>query len=781
MAAAARIERGGVRCRTWEQLDVSGGLIISEILAAIRSSDVAVFEITNLNHNVMFELGFAIGSRSKIWVLRDTSFVDAERVWKQMRTLTTVGYTGYTNSEEISQAFFAERPDYRDRTIYDDMIGPILQPEHEPSVFYVRSLYDTDAARSLTRRIHGEEKRAIRVVEADPRESSHYPIGWYAQQIYAASGVLAHFDDPERVGSDVHNARSALVAGVALGMDKPLLMLAAETYSAPIDYRDLLYVYRTADRCVTRADSWLTDVLSSAYTRLGEVARRESRLRLATELRSLRLGEHVAENESDVLPEYFVRTAAYEEVLRRRTTVFVGRKGTGKSANALAAYEELMADRRQLVCLIKPYAYELNAVLALLERYTERDQKGYVIESLWKFLLYSEIALAAYSEIQDRPFPVASDSAEAALVNYLDEADFLTADFAVRLERTIENLIEIPSSGSIEGQRVAISERLHSRVIAELRRLLADALRDKVRVAILIDNLDRAWERGADTGRLAEFILGLLTAAEQLEGEFRRESGRREALSVTLAIFLRSDIYDQVSAAAAEPDKIPLARLEWRDPELLIQILEERYLVTREGSGLPDELWTKYFCDEVHGVDTRNYITWRTLPRPRDIVYFANAAITAAINHRDPRVEERDILSAEKDYSQFALEVLEVEDTGAYGPFGEVFFEFIGVDAVLSRIDVSDILGRAGVSTEDMEEAVEYLRSLSFLGLETDEGKFEFAEDPKDLAKIAALSRRRGESGGVDRRYAVHPAFRPYLEIPDVDLPPGQLMLVEHA
>jgi hypothetical protein len=443
----------------------------------------------------------------------------------------------------------------------------------------------------------------------------------------------------------------------------------------------------------------------------------------------------------------------------------------------LAARDELAADRRLLVCLIKPYAYELNAIVALLERYRERDQKGYVVESLWKFLLYTEIALAAYNEIQNRPYPVVTDSAEAALVNYLDEAGFLTMDFAVRLERTIEDLIGIPGSESLEAQRLAISEQLHTRVIAELRRLLIEALREKVRIAVLIDNLDRAWEQGPGAEQLAEFVLGLLTAAEQLEGEFRREAGRREPLAVTLAIFLRSDIFDQVTTIAAEPDKIPLARLEWRDPELLLQVLEDRYLAAREGNGLPDELWEKYFCATVRGVPVREYITWRILKRPRDIVYFANAAITAAINHRDPRVEERDVLFAESDYSQFALEVLEVEDNGEYGPFQEIYFEFFSAPTPLSRVDVCAALQRAGVPESDSANAIEYLRSLSFLGLETDLEKFEFAEGPKEQAKIAALAARRAESENRVPRYVVHPAFRPYLEIHDGDLPPGQLLI----
>ena len=77
----------------------------------------------------------------------------------------------------------------------------------------------------------------------------------------------------------------------------------------------------------------------------------------------------------------------------------------------------------------------------LLEKYRSRDQKGFLIESLWKFLLYSEIALAAYREIEARPAGMAADEAEATLMRYLDDAEFMAADFSVRLERVVEALL----------------------------------------------------------------------------------------------------------------------------------------------------------------------------------------------------------------------------------------------------------------------------------------------------------------------------------------------------
>ena len=56
--AAKRLgETAGIKPKIWESLGVGGRLVISEITKAIKAADLAVFEVTALNQNVMFELG----------------------------------------------------------------------------------------------------------------------------------------------------------------------------------------------------------------------------------------------------------------------------------------------------------------------------------------------------------------------------------------------------------------------------------------------------------------------------------------------------------------------------------------------------------------------------------------------------------------------------------------------------------------------------------------------------------------------------------------------------
>lgn len=773
--AARLIDRSvpEVTCSTWESLKVGGKLVITPILAAIDGARVAVFEVTELNENVMFELGYAIGSKSAVWLLRDPTEKHASPKWDKMRTLTTVGFSPYANSEHIKVAFIKDRPDLQNYTIYEDVIEPSLEPRSTPALFYIRSLHETEAASALTRRVHEEERQGLRVITADPNESAVLPLAWYAQQIYAASGVVVHFESPKRQDAEVHNARCALIAGLAKGMGQPLLMLAQEEYLSPVDYRDLLYIYGTARYCVSHTDGWLTRVLEPAYQEIRAGKVRASRLQLSTELKSLRFGDHVAENEADVLTEYFLETPAFDEVIARKTTVFVGRKGAGKSANFLQAAERLRQDKRHLVCEIKPYGYEIEAVIRLLRHYSERDEKGYVVESLWKFLLYSEIALAAAAEITSRPYGVPRDSAEWELAKYLDDAEFLTQDFGIRLERTVGRLVEIPGATGVGARRAAISEALHHGVISELRQLLFRALTHKTRVAVLVDNLDKAWDRSADVEQLAVFLLGLLTSVESIESEFARQVERAQAPPVTLAVFVRSDIFRHVVRAAAEPDKIPTSRIQWTDSELLLRVVEERYLATREHAAEPDELWHQYFCATVRDAATRDYIAARVLPRPRDIVFFCNAAITAAINHRRSRIEEDDILAAEAVYSEFAFEALQVEDVGEHGDLELIVLRFAGAPATSSAEDVRQVLREASVAEEALDAVVTRLRSLSFLGMEVAQDRFDYADEEREMHRADTLAARLSTTRGESARFAIHPAFRAYLQIEEPKITPG--------
>jgi hypothetical protein len=165
---------------TWEGLYVTGRVLIDEITRAIGEAEVSVFDVTRPNQNVLFELGFAIGKDRKIWLLPDPSDEEAKRTWETLRTLTTIGYAAYSNSEQIRARFVRELPHQSETTIYRSSVVPNLRPVDRPRLFYLPSPYDTDASRAISERVYAEKGRGISVISADPSESSTYSLAWYA-------------------------------------------------------------------------------------------------------------------------------------------------------------------------------------------------------------------------------------------------------------------------------------------------------------------------------------------------------------------------------------------------------------------------------------------------------------------------------------------------------------------------------------------------------------------------------------------------------------------------
>ena len=755
-----------VHLKTWEECRVGGKVIMQEICNEIIQAELFCADLTGINPNVMFELGYAIARNKRIWLLLDPTLSESRNDFNQLKLLTTIGYAQYTNSDDITKSFYKDKPFIDlENTIFNQSIKPNLSPiQADQILLYLKSRHDTEPSNRITKRIQNTK---IPLIVDDPRESAIQTLSWYGQKIYGARGVLCHLTGPAREGARLHNARYALVSGLTFGFSKSLLMLSEGDYLAPIDYRDLLKCYRTASESIKYLEEWLLPLEENSLEGRGAQLQYAEVLKLATELKGfqLKLGEHVAENEAEgLVHDYFVETTPYLEALEGRQTIFIGRKGTGKTANLLKLATTLKEDRGNLVCVIKPAAYEIESLVRLFNGYNERDTKGYVIESLWKFLLYTEMAYAIEQEIGMPQWQINDEL--KSLLHLLDEKEYaLRGDFAVRLERCIESLFSLKYQGSVEQFRKGISEVLHEGVLKELRITLGNVLAKKKRVAILVDNLDKAWTKRADLDHLSEFLLGLLAAGGRVAFDFKRSDSRKYSVNVSLAVFLRSDIFSKVTEVAREPDKLSHTRLIWDDPELLSRIVEERFISSHGGSAQPSELWTRYFCPTVKRIQTQKYIIARILPRPRDIVFLVKTAVSIAINRGHTKVEEKDILDAEQQYSQYAIDSIMVENGVTLPELESILYEFAGCQNILTEQDVRSCILKAIGQEEKLPTIVDHLVNLTFLGSEIEEGRFAFSDDPREYLKNNVLANRLVESRGGPKLFKINPAFCTYLEV----------------
>ena len=92
-------KKGQVKNKTWEQCNIGGKLVIETICDAIDEAQLFFADLTGLNANVMFELGYAIARGKRIWLILDDTYTETKNMFEQVKILTTVGYVSCCNSQ----------------------------------------------------------------------------------------------------------------------------------------------------------------------------------------------------------------------------------------------------------------------------------------------------------------------------------------------------------------------------------------------------------------------------------------------------------------------------------------------------------------------------------------------------------------------------------------------------------------------------------------------------------------------------------------------------------
>ena len=754
---------GDLKLIDWRSLNVSGKIIISEVCKKIDESDIFVCDLTTHNHNVLFELGYAIAQRKPIWITLNANHEDSSDRYRELKLITTVGYIGYSNAHELQSRLIGNFNDYQPAsTILDNFQGLVVaKKEHfSNSLFYMKSWVETKESVALQRALRGGK---LTPIFDDPQEGTGQSLAWYVENTFHASAVLAHLS-PDKHPDSRFDAKYSLAAGLAFGFGKPLLILAHKPYNTPIDFRDITFVHHSASSCLAAYNRWAQNLNRFDLTRK---SRRASRIRANLDIRNVDLGHYLAENEEDTLREYFVRTNAFNEALNTRGyMLFVGRKGSGKTANLVMLSERMERQRDTHLCVIRPSRYEFEGILNLFTLSQVKAHTGYLLDAIWKFLIYSELAYSVYKRIKARPPHAVSTDSESRFVDYFESnKDILGTEFPDRLENAFTRICELEVYSGTPEQRQKVSEILHKKVIGLLREYLGDLLNAKRRVCILIDNLDKGWERREDLADLSRFLFGLISVAPDIADDFSAEHINRPRISLSMIMFLRSDIFSYLKQNASEPDKLVYSRISWSDVELLWQIVERRF--ANFGANIANEsiYWRDFFIKEVQGQDIQQYVVERIIPRPRDMIFLFRSSLLNATNRNHVKVEEKDVVDAELEYSNFAIDLLLAEVNKVHAAMDkDLIYEFYAENEILTEYEVKERLSKRGVKEGDAYKVIDILIENSFFAPETSVDEFTFMYEDNERERIMAKWRKHIEAN-LCKRFRIHPAFHSALEI----------------
>jgi len=750
-------ESNNAKLESWKRLKISGKLLINPILEAIDDADFICVDLTGMNNNVLFELGYAIAKDKPLFLIHDDSIIDSKKKFKELDFLTTVGYCSYNNSADIVHKFYSEGIINRGEGELEALSQNIMDTDSKEALFYLKGQVDTSYSQIVTNLL-SDNSLPHRI--DDPVESRVQPLSWYIKYLKDIPALLAEFSGTHRSGFELQNMKCSFISGLALGMDKRVLMIAEVPYETPLDYKELLVKFKNEYECREAVEPFITELkndIAELFFKKKNLLNRRKRI---SKLQSLNFGEYIAEHEINNLYGYYIENVHYKNILKSEHNIVIGRKGTGKTATLYYARDVLSENKKDHVCLIKPINFEIEGLTILLTSLKDEFEKGFLIESIWKFLIYTEIAKSIYEDIKSKR-PHELEQVHFDFLKFVDENEsIIKTDFSTRLEQQIKYLEQIESKEQKEF-RVKVSEILHQGIISELRDKIISTLSEKERIIVLIDNIDKSWRKGSNLRVLSRYILGLLGVVGRISKDFRVSGNNHSGFGFHLTLFLRSDIFQFIIESAREPDKIEYTKLNWNDPEIFFRIIEERIELLSEFQISREDFWENYIVDRVNEEDLKDFVMDRIFPRPRDIIYLFNSAKNTAVSRGHEIIEEQDILSAYNDYSSWVFKSILVENGITIKEMEDFLYELVGGSAVISKEKITDLMWRAGLSTssENVDKFISHLESLTVVGPEVNENKFKFNYDYEDSKKIEVQAKKYGSN-----RFRIHNALVPYLE-----------------
>lgn len=356
------------------------------------------------------------------------------------------------------------------------------------------------------------------------------------------------------------------------------------------------------------------------------------------------------------LAAHFIETPHVDRAVAGRRTLFLGRKGSGKSALF-----------RQLSTILRERGgspREVRVVELTPDEYAWAALKGYEEQGLlpehahtnaWKLTL--AIAAAGAIASTEREWGPDARNAVDRLKQFVKE-NF--GEFQPSMLATATKVVKGLKSFNLSAFGFGVgfdraemaAQPITPGVIDALMDTLAVAFREQP-VLLELDRLDDSWDGSPEAEQL---LIGLLKAAKDMNDAFGAGSGGLRVL-----VFLRSDVYDGLRFDDKDKHRPLEEHILW-DPEGLREMLSKR---------LPDEIDADELFEsgDMRGsIKPFNYIVKRTFLRPREILQF----VELALGEEDPKATEiskDSIRNAEARYSRWKVEDLRQEFSKVYPEF----------------------------------------------------------------------------------------------------------------
>jgi nucleoside 2-deoxyribosyltransferase len=663
--------------KSWEEFRQTTP-ISHEILEAIDSCEVFACDMTYFNHNVLFELGYAIAKDKFILILLNESIAGTKEKYQEF-ILKNIRYTPITNANSIQKAL--QQKNYQ-KDLLSKLVNPGNIQDKSIDIFYKQSKIANQASLELTEVINlFRSEKSCKVVSDDASEVGYKPLSWYFQNLVKSRIIIIHFLGKNVEGEFIENAENSFYAGIACGFGAEVLLVAPSKYKAPLDYHEILIQYREPTDLVETVWDWI-----DKRTELPPAVKAEKIVAEEHELNLIKLGIgcDIAEEEQEDLLHYFVPTSSYNAALTRQKSLLIGRKGSGKSAIYIKLLDEFSHDDLNFVISLRPESDELLEDVEMSALFNSNASKRSFFFTVWKFVIYSKLAVVIRERLADKPAYYQNSEAEKKLIDFVNHNEsFIKLNFFGVVREISKRIRDTRQVNSADILQDLYNEYL-TPLITTVKNYYRSVNTKYYKIVILADNLDKTWDSQHSLDVQSEMILTLL----QLENKIKSDLIDRKETNVELQaiVFLRKDIFDYICKISIEPDKLTMVshEINWEDyPGLLKELIENRFKYILDLSDQDEEVeikaWKEFFDfkskEREHPYKTIRQITKL---RPRDLIYFMNRLFESAINNGHSKVDDKDLYYAINSYTNFLNNNLIAETKAEFPEIGEIITKLNG-------------------------------------------------------------------------------------------------------
>lgn len=735
---------------TWKDLRVEGRIVFCEICKAIFTSSFIIGDITTLNFNLLFEIGYIFGLGKPLIPIFDTSFGTERNRLNKIGLLDNVGYKDFVNSQNLAEIVENGTPSINlPRTAHIDTFHPI---------YYLKTPLDIEGSLRISSSL---KKSYFRFRVHDPKERFRLPLNDAVKEIDKSLAVVVHLLSPDRGEiALIHNARCAFVAGFAMASQKRVLMVQEGRVESPIDYRDLIKEYQEVDQINVIMATFFRELVDAFQSPVKTVASAQRSV-----LEEIDIGDIAAENEIENLKRYYVRSGQFTDARKGHGQLVVGRKGSGKTALFYALRHHIGMDRLSTLILdLKPEGYQFAKLREKILQKFSPAVRQHTLTAIWDYVLLLELAHKIINDRKEQNAAYRDQEKwkiwEGIKSEYALHRDIEEGDFSERLDKLIEGIIQrTPNSESVITSP-DITQIVFKQNIQKLRELIVDYLEDKEEVWVLFDNLDKNWKISTGDDYEAIILRCLLDASRKLQKMLVKED-----INFHSVIFVRNDIYTFFLDKTTDRGKDQVIYLNWEDVDLFKEMFRLRISDSLETKESLDTIWTEIFDIHVQSESSFNYIIDRTLLRPRDFLLFIHYSLQTAINRGHNRVSADDIMQAEEAYSRDLLEGLIYEIRDIAPELENVLYSFIESERTLYENQLVKILEAEGIPQEKIHDTIHLLLWFCFIGIFSSDMNERYAySEGYDIKKLLKLSDWVKKENS-DRIFCIHPGFSKVLEL----------------